>query len=332
MCEFANGCSCFCCCKRESHARRLRKLWGLVGRLSSASSPRFATGVGRPAVPGPQLPRERNGGLSRIAPRVVREATGSHRRRGMRSHLSTDRTATWSQPGCGVLSNNLGLKFQRVPHGPRAAQKNLAEHVATQAEFLETDLKPALDAAVAGRGLCSSSMPLTSCSGRSWCCLWSFARIYIRRLRAAMLQRARGVECGDPRPDHRHQHHRRQHRDDVRVAAGRLPRWVSSDRSHWFSTTAALSTQRRSPAWWKELGIRLLFLPTTSAEPEPDRTTMEVHQRRTLIGRVMAPTFADFQAAIQETLDGLSTTHAEPLKTLMTLKFQRFENVSLMAA
>src|SRR5208283_230353 len=44
------------------------------------------------------------------------------------------------------------------------------------------------------------------------------------------------------------------------------------------------------------------------------------------------PTFAQFQAAIQEALDGLSTTHAEKLKSLMTLKFQRFEDVSLMAA
>jgi len=38
------------------------------------------------------------------------------------------------------------------------------------------------------------------------------------------------------------------------------------------------------------------------------------------------------QAAIQEVLGGLSTTHAEKLKSLMTLKFQRFEDVSLMAA
>jgi len=31
-------------------------------------------------------------------------------------------------------------------------------------------------------------------------------------------------------------------------------------------------------------------------------------------------------------LDGLSTTHAERLKTLMTLNFQQFEDISLMAA
>jgi len=43
-------------------------------------------------------------------------------------------------------------------------------------------------------------------------------------------------------------------------------------------------------------------------------------------------TFADFQAAIQETIDGLPNEHAEQLKTLMTLRFQQFKDVSLMAA
>ena len=54
-------------------------------------------------------------------------------------------------------------------------------------------------------------------------------------------------------------------------------------------------------------------------------------KRRALYGRYH-PTFADFQATIQDTLDGLSTTHAEDLKTLMTLNFQQFEDVSLMTA
>ena len=54
-------------------------------------------------------------------------------------------------------------------------------------------------------------------------------------------------------------------------------------------------------------------------------------KRRALYGRYH-PTFAEFQAAIQETLDGLPTTHAERLKTLMTLNFQLFEDVSLTAA
>jgi len=41
---------------------------------------------------------------------------------------------------------------------------------------------------------------------------------------------------------------------------------------------------------------------------------------------------AEFRAAVEETIDQLPTTHAESLDSLMTLNFQRFENVSLMAA
>jgi hypothetical protein len=37
-------------------------------------------------------------------------------------------------------------------------------------------------------------------------------------------------------------------------------------------------------------------------------------------------------AAIEETLEGLSTTHADQLKRLMSLSFQQFEDVWLMAA
>ena len=81
----------------------------------------------------------------------------------------------------------------------------------------------------------------------------------------------------------------------------------------------------------KQLGIELLYLPSYSPNLNLIERLWKFIKRRSLYGRYH-PTFADFQAAIQETLDSLPTTHAEPLKPLMTLNFQRFENVSLMAA
>jgi hypothetical protein len=39
-----------------------------------------------------------------------------------------------------------------------------------------------------------------------------------------------------------------------------------------------------------------------------------------------------FGIAVEETINQLPITHAEGLGRLMTLNFQRFENVSLMAA
>ena len=80
-----------------------------------------------------------------------------------------------------------------------------------------------------------------------------------------------------------------------------------------------------------QLGITLLYLPSYSPNLNLIERLWKFIKRRALYGRYH-PTFAQFQAAIQEVLDGLSTTHAEKLKSLMTLKFQRFEDVSLMAA
>jgi hypothetical protein len=44
------------------------------------------------------------------------------------------------------------------------------------------------------------------------------------------------------------------------------------------------------------------------------------------------PTFAEFRAAIGGVLDYEPTTHAEKLASLMTLNFQEFDDVSLLAA
>ena len=91
-------------------------------------------GLGRPAAVGPQSPGERDGRLSRLDPRVLREATRPHRGRGGRTHLSTDRAATRSQPGAQVPQGH-GPEIPARPRDPCAAQKNLAEHVETQADF-----------------------------------------------------------------------------------------------------------------------------------------------------------------------------------------------------
>ena len=80
-----------------------------------------------------------------------------------------------------------------------------------------------------------------------------------------------------------------------------------------------------------QLGITLLYLPSYSPNLNLIERLWKFIKRRALYGRYH-PIFAEFQAAIQEVLDGLSTSHAESLKSVMTLNFQRFYDVSLMAA
>ena len=79
------------------------------------------------------------------------------------------------------------------------------------------------------------------------------------------------------------------------------------------------------------LGIRLLYLPSYSPNLNLIERLWRFLKRQALYGRYHAK-FADFQAAVTETLAQLSTTHANKLQSLMTLKFQEFDNVALLTA
>jgi transposase len=80
-----------------------------------------------------------------------------------------------------------------------------------------------------------------------------------------------------------------------------------------------------------ELGIRLLFLPSYSPNLNLIERLWGFAKRQSVYGKYHA-TFASFRAAIEETLADLSTRHADRLNTLMTLQFQEFDDVSLLAA
>ena len=78
-----------------------------------------------------------------------------------------------------------------------------------------------------------------------------------------------------------------------------------------------------------ELKIHLMFLPSYSPNLNLIERLWGFAKRDSVYGKYHA-NFASFRAAIEKTLAEIPTTHAESLKTLMTLKFQRFEDVSLL--
>ena len=80
-----------------------------------------------------------------------------------------------------------------------------------------------------------------------------------------------------------------------------------------------------------ELGLELLFLASYSPNLNLIERLWRFTKRRAVYAKYHA-TFADFRAAIEGVLDRVPTTHADDLKSLMTLNFQEFENVSLLTA
>ena len=80
-----------------------------------------------------------------------------------------------------------------------------------------------------------------------------------------------------------------------------------------------------------ELSVRLLFRPSYSPNLNLIERLWGFAKRRSVYGKYH-PDFASFRAAIEDTLAGIPSTHAKALESLMTLEFQTFEEVSLLAA
>lgn len=79
------------------------------------------------------------------------------------------------------------------------------------------------------------------------------------------------------------------------------------------------------------LGVELLFLPSYSPNLDRSERLWRFAKREAIYGKYH-PTFADFRAAVESVMEGVPTTHADALASLMTLNFQEFEDVPLLAA
>jgi transposase len=192
-------------------------------------------------------------------------------------------------------------------------------------------LKPCLDAAGAGEGHVLFVDAAHFVFGTFLCCLWSFARIFLRA--ASGRQRFNVLGAWDA-VARRLITVTNTTVVDTETMCELLRKIAGSGLTGPITLVLDNARYQRNAlveALAKELGIRLLFLPSYSPNLNLIERLWKFIKRRALYGRYH-PTFAGFRAAIEETLDGLATIHAERLETLMTLNFQLLEDVSLMAA
>jgi transposase len=213
----------------------------------------------------------------------------------------------------------------------RAPKKSLTEHVATQREFLKTELQPALDSAQAGTGHVFFVDAAHFVFGTFLCCLWCVVRIFVRAASGRQRFNVLGAWNAITRQLLAVTNTTVVNTDTMcellrAIAAEKLigPITVVLDNARYQRNKVVQSLAL-------ELGIRLLFLPSYSPNLNLIERLWGFTKRQSVYGKYHAK-FDSFRTAIESTLSNLSTTHARKLETLMTLTFQEFDDVSLLAA
>jgi transposase len=229
------------------------------------------------------------------------------------------------------LKDRLGLRWRQTGAIPVPPKKTIEEHAREQAVFLEEKLGPRLEQARLGLRqvdfVDAAHFVLAPFLG----CLWCVARLFVR---AASGRKRYNVLGALDAVTHRL----------IRVTNSgyinaesvcTLLRSVA-EASVGLPITLVLDNARYQKcalvqALAESLGIELLYLPSYS----PNLNLIERlwrFVRKESLNSTYYEDFGRFTAAIDGCLDGLQTVHKGEMETLMTHKFQTFENVPLLAA
>jgi transposase len=214
---------------------------------------------------------------------------------------------------------------------PLPPKKTVAEHVQTQAVFLEEKLEPTLVESREGSGHIFFVDAAHFVMGSFLCCVWCAVRYMIRggsgRQRYSVLGAWNAVanELVSITTD------ATVNAETVcallrKIAALGLmgPIRLVMDNARYQHCALVMDLA-------KSLNITLLFLPSYSPNLNLIERLWRFVKKKALYARHYKH-FDDFKAAIDDCLNKVTTEHKKELKTLMTHNFQTFENVSVLAA
>ena len=203
--------------------------------------------------------------------------------------------------------------------------------MAEQQQFLADELKPRLDAAQAGQGHVFFVDAAHFVYGTFLGCVWSVARLFVRAASGRQRFNVLGawnavtrelIAVTNTTVVNTETMCELLRQVAARQLAGPITFVLDNARYQRNATVQALADQ---------LGIRLLYLPSYSPNLNLIERLWRFIKRRELYAKYH-PRFDDFRVAIETCLSQISTTHRKALTSLMTLNFQTFENVSLLAA
>lgn len=229
------------------------------------------------------------------------------------------------------LKQSLGMKWRRVKAIPLPPKSTLEEHVRKQAEFLQNELEPQLQATRENRRSLFFVDAAHFVQGSYLGSLWSVVVLYVR----AASGRQRYNVLGAINPFSRSFVSVRNTGYVTATTVCELLKQLA-EQNTGLPLTLVLDNARyqkcelvRSLAG--SLGITLLYLPSYS----PNLNLIErlwKFVKKTSLNSRSYDTFTQFQAAIDQCLNELFTTHAEDVQTLLTPQFQTFETASILAA
>jgi transposase len=230
------------------------------------------------------------------------------------------------------LKDRLGFRWRRTGAIPVPPKKTVQEHAREQSAFVRDKLGPRLEQARQGQRQVYFVDAAHFVFAPFLGCLWCVARLFVR---AASGRKRHNVLGALDAVTHRLIRVTNQGYINAESVCSLL-RAVAGASVVGLPITLVLDNARYQKcavvqALAAALKIELLYLPSYS----PNLNLIERlwrFVRKEALNSTYYEKFEDFSTAIDGCLDGLSTVHKEEMETLMTHRFQLFEDVPLLAA